>query len=242
MKVLIISDIHGNRTALEAVLEDANAVDAVWCLGDIIGYGPDPNDCVSIIRDLPNLICLRGNHDSAVIGLTENVKFNHSAQRVLEWTAEQLNPVHRQYLQSLSPQVEVDDVTLAHASPRDPIWEYIMDVYTATANFDYFMTPYCFVGHSHLPVMYYMKNGKELATVNFVFPGEQTRLPNKTIVNPGSVGQPRDHDPRAAYTIFDTEEKTWAQHRVSYDIADVQERMELAGLPDEYIQRLVLGW
>jgi len=242
MKVLIISDIHGNRTALEAVLEDASAVDAVWCLGDIIGYGPDPNDCVSIIRDLPNLICLRGNHDSAVIGLTDNVKFNHSAQRVLEWTAEQLNPVHRQYLQSLSPLVEVDDVTLAHASPRDPIWEYIMDVYTATANFDYFMTPYCFVGHSHLPVMYYMKNGKELATVNFVFPGEKTRLPDKTIVNPGSVGQPRDHDPRAAYTIFNTEEKTWAQHRVLYDIADVQERMVLAGLPSEYIQRLDLGW
>ena len=242
MKVLIISDIHGNRTALEAVLEDATEVDGVWCLGDIIGYGPDPNDCVSIIRDLPNLICLRGNHDSAVIGLTEKVKFNYSAQRVLEWTDEQLNPVHRQYLQSLSPQAEVDDVTLVHASPRDPIWEYIMDVYTATANFDYFMTPYCFVGHSHLPVMYNIKNGKELATVNFVFPGEQTRLPKKTIVNPGSVGQPRDHDPRAAYTIFDTKEKTWAQHRVLYDVADVQERMTLAGLPTEYIQRLELGW
>ncbi len=242
MKALIISDIHGNRTALEAVLEDANTVDAVWCLGDIIGYGPDPNDCVSIVRDLPNLICLRGNHDSAVIGLTEKVKFNNSAQRVLEWTDEQLNPIHRQYLQSLSPQAEVDDVTLVHGSPRDPIWEYIMDVYTATANFDYFLTPYCFVGHSHLPVMYYMKNEKELATVNFVYPGEQTRLPKRTIVNPGSVGQPRDHDPRAAYTIFDTEEKTWAQHRVSYDVADVQERMRLAGLPIEYIQRLELGW
>jgi predicted phosphodiesterase len=242
MKVLIISDIHGNRTALEAVLEDAGAVDAVWCLGDIIGYGPDPNDCVSIVRDLPNLICLRGNHDSAVIGLTENAKFNYSAQKVLDWTDEQLNPVHRQYLQSLFPQAEVDDVTLVHGSPRDPIWEYIMDVYTATANFDYLKTPYCFVGHSHLPVMYYMKNGKELASVNFVYPGDQTKLPENTIVNPGSVGQPRDHDPRAAYTTFDTEEKTWAQHRVTYDVADVQQRMTLAGLPTEYIQRLDLGW
>jgi diadenosine tetraphosphatase ApaH/serine/threonine PP2A family protein phosphatase len=117
-----------------------------------------------------------------------------------------------------------------------------MDVYTATANFDYFNTPYCFVGHSHLPVMYYMKNGKELATVNFIYPGDQTRLPENTIVNPGSVGQPRDHDPRAAYTIFDTEDKTWAQHRVSYNVAEVQERMTLAGLPIEYIQRLDLGW
>jgi predicted phosphodiesterase len=242
MRVLIISDIHGNRTALEAVLEAAGAVDGVWCLGDIVGYGPDPNDCVSIIRDLPGLICLRGNHDSAVVGLTERIKFNRSAQRVLEWTDDQLNPVHRQYLIGLSPQVEIDDVTLAHGSPRDPVWEYIMDVYTATANFDYFNTTYCFVGHSHLPVMYYKKNGKELAAVSFVFPGEETRLPDNCIVNPGSVGQPRDHDPRAAYTIFDTVKKTWAQYRVPYDVPEVQARMARVGLPVEYIQRLDLGW
>jgi len=242
MKALIISDIHGNRTALESVLESAGKVDAVWCLGDIIGYGPDPNDCVAIIRDLPNLICLRGNHDSAVIGLTESGKFNNAAQKVLEWTKDQLNPVHRQYLQSLSPQAIIDDVTLAHGSPRDPVWEYIMDVYTATANFEYFETNYCFVGHSHLPVLYYLKNGKELANVSFVYPGDTARLPDKSIVNPGSVGQPRDHDPRAAYTIFDTEERTWSQHRASYAVEDVQERMTRAGLPVEYIQRLDLGW
>jgi len=159
MNVLIMSDIHGNRTALEAVLEAAGKVDAVWCLGDIIGYGPDPNDCVSIIRDLPNLVCLRGNHDSAVIGLTEKGKFNIAAQRVIEWTEEQLNPSHRQYLQTLSPQAKIGNVTLAHGSPRDPVWEYIMDVYTATANFEYFQTPYCFTGHSHLPVLYYLKEG-----------------------------------------------------------------------------------
>jgi predicted phosphodiesterase len=242
MRVLIISDIHGNRTALEAVLEDAGSVDAVWCLGDIIGYGPDPNDCVSIIRDIPNLICLRGNHDSAVIGLTNRNKFNLSAQRVLEWTKNQLNPVHRKYLLGLDPQIVIDNVTLAHGSPRDPTWEYIMDVYTATANFDYFSTPYCFVGHSHLPVVYYLKNGSELANVMFVYPGDKTRLPENCIVNPGSVGQPRDHDPRAAYTIFDTEERTWAQYRVRYEIPEVQERMSQAGLPAEYIQRLDLGW
>ena len=242
MKVLIMSDIHGNRTALEAVLEAAGKVDAVWCLGDIIGYGPDPNDCVSIIRDLPNLVCLRGNHDSAVIGLTEKGKFNFAAQRVIEWTEEQLNPIHRQYLQTLSPQAKVDQVTLAHGSPRDPIWEYIMDVYTATANFDYFDTPYCFIGHSHLPVLYYMKEGKGLANVTFVYPGDTAKLPENTIVNPGSVGQPRDHDPRAAFTIYDTKENTWAQHRVPYDISEVQARMTQAGLPIEYVQRLDLGW
>jgi predicted phosphodiesterase len=242
MKVLVISDIHGNRTALEAVLKAAGDINAVWCLGDIIGYGPDPNDCVSIVRDLPNLVCLRGNHDSAVIGLTEKAKFNHSAQVVLEWTAEQLNPIHRQYLQSLSPQAVVDDVTLVHGSPRDPVWEYIMDVYTATSNFSLFSTPYCFVGHSHLPVLYYLKNGRDLASVTFVYPGDTTRLPDKCIVNPGSVGQPRDHDARAAFTIFDTEKKTWTQYRIPYEVNEVQERMVLAGLPEEYIQRLDIGW
>jgi diadenosine tetraphosphatase ApaH/serine/threonine PP2A family protein phosphatase len=242
MKVLILSDIHGNRTALEAVLEAAGTYDAVWCLGDIIGYGPDPNDCVALIRDLPDLVCLRGNHDSAVIGLTEKSKFNPAAQVVLKWTEDQLNPKHRQYLQSLSPQEVVGDVTLAHASPRDPVWEYIMDVYTATANFEYFDTPYCFVGHSHLPVLYYLKPEKKLANVTFVYPGESTTLPENSIVNPGSVGQPRDHDPRAAFTIFDTEEKTWTQHRVNYDISEVQKRMTMAGIPLEYIQRLDLGW
>jgi diadenosine tetraphosphatase ApaH/serine/threonine PP2A family protein phosphatase len=117
-----------------------------------------------------------------------------------------------------------------------------MDVYSATTNFDYFNTAFCFVGHSHLPVMYYLKNGKELATVSFVYPGEEVRLPEESIVNPGSVGQPRDHDPRAAYTIFDTKKKIWAQHRVAYNVADVQERMSQAGLPSEYIQRLDSGW
>ena len=117
-----------------------------------------------------------------------------------------------------------------------------MDVYTATANFDYFDTPYCFIGHSHLPVLYYLKEGKDLANVTFIYPGDTAKLPDKTIVNPGSVGQPRDHDPRAAFTIFDTETNTWTQHRVSYDISDVQERMTRAGLPVEYVQRLDLGW
>jgi diadenosine tetraphosphatase ApaH/serine/threonine PP2A family protein phosphatase len=117
-----------------------------------------------------------------------------------------------------------------------------MDVSTATANFDHFDTSYCFVGHSHLPVLYYKKPGKVTVNVSFIYPGDTTVLPKKSIVNPGSVGQPRDHDPRAAYTIFDTVDKTWTQHRVAYDIGEVQERMKLVGLPLEYIQRLDMGW
>jgi len=242
MKTLIISDIHGNRSALEAVLNAAGKIDAAWCLGDIIGYGPDPNDCIAIIKDLPNLVCLRGNHDSAVVGLTDTGKFNRAAQKVLDWTRDNLNPVHRKFIQSLSPREVIDDVTIVHGSPRDPVWEYIMDVYTATENFDFFSTQYCFVGHSHLPVLYYLKNGKDLANVTFIYPGDSTKLPERTIVNPGSVGQPRDHDARAAYTIYDTEDKTWTQHRVPYDISGVQERMKNAGLPVEYSQRLEMGW
>jgi len=242
MKTLIISDVHGNRSALEAVIDAAGKVDAVWCLGDIIGYGPDPNDCIASIKELPNLVCLRGNHDSAVVGLTDTGKFNRAAQRVLDWTRDRLNPVNHQFILDLSPKAVIDDVTIAHGSPRDPVWEYIMDVYTATENFDFFNTPYCFIGHSHLPVLYLLEKGKDLATVTFIYPGETAKLPERTIVNPGSVGQPRDHDPRAAFTLYDTEEKTWTQHRVPYDIAEVQKRMRDFGLPVEYVQRLEMGW
>ncbi len=242
MKVLVISDIHGNRTALEAVLRTAGQVDAVWCLGDLIGYGPDPNDCVAIIRDLPNLVCLRGNHDSAVIGLTERSKFNYAAQEVLQWTAEQLNPSHHHYLRGLDPRVDLDQVTLAHGSPRDPIWEYIMDVYTAYTNFQYFSTPICFVGHSHLPVVYTKLQDKDHAKVSFSRDRQVLHIDGRTILNPGSVGQPRDHDPRAAFAIYDTDQHTWTQYRVAYEISAVQKRMVKAGLPVEYIQRLDLGW
>lgn len=242
MRVLVISDIHGNRTALETVLEDAGKVDAVWCLGDIIGYGPDPNDCMAIIRDLPGLICLRGNHDSAVIGLTEKAKFNYAAQEVLQWTADQLNPTHHHYLKQLQPVQEFEGITLAHGSPRDPIWEYIMDIYTAQANFEYFSTANCFVGHSHLPVVYTLSENNGQARVDFCKDHQSLSLTGKTIANPGSVGQPRDHDPRAAYAIYDGEKNRWTQHRIAYDIEAVQRRMSLAGLPREYIQRLDLGW
>lgn len=242
MKVLVISDVHGNRTALEAVLNAAGEYDAVWCLGDLIGYGPDPNDCVAIIRDLPQLVCLRGNHDSAVVGLTELGKFNIAAQELLLWTKDQLNPIHYHFIKELKPHQELEYVTLAHGSPRNPIWEYIMDVYTATANFAYFSTPLCFVGHSHLPVIYSLSNGIDRAEVVFCEDGDSISLQGLSIANPGSVGQPRDHDPRAAFAIFNTEDSTWTQHRVQYDVKSVQNRMSLADMPLEYIHRLELGW
>jgi diadenosine tetraphosphatase ApaH/serine/threonine PP2A family protein phosphatase len=242
MTILVISDIHANRTALEAVLEDAGSFDEVWCLGDVVGYGPDPNSCVEIVRDLPDLICLRGNHDSAVAGLAENTKFNPTAQKALEWTERELKAGNITYIKELPTHTEMDEVTLAHGSPRDPVWEYIMDPYTATANFDFFSTPYCLVGHSHIPFLYVYQNEEELADKRVLELGEAVELPSRSLLNPGSVGQPRDNDPRASYALFEPEKRTWIPHRVAYDVEAVQTRMKEAGLPLTYIQRIAHGW
>jgi len=242
MKVLVISDIHANRPALEAVLEDAGERDAVWCLGDLVGYGPEPNHCLEIIRSLPNLLCLRGNHDSAVCGLTRKEDFNLSAQKVLRWTEKQLTEGNRRYLASLPARKETGEVTLVHGSPRRPIWEYIMDSTTAQENFDHFETDYCLVGHSHFPVMYIQREGTSRVESAPLGGFEERRLIKRSIVNPGSVGQPRDQDSRASYAVYDPDTQLWKQVRVSYDISAVQEKMQEAGLPGEYIRRLELGW
>ena len=242
MTILVISDVHANLSALEAVLEDTGSFDSVWCLGDVVGYGPDPNQCVEVVRDLPNLVCLRGNHDSAIAGLSENTKFNPTAQEALEWTKNELDVRQVSFLEGLPSREEIGEVTLAHGSPRDPIWEYVMDNYTATVNFDHFSTPYCFVGHSHIPFIYVMEEGEELASRQLLKIGKWMDLPEKALVNPGSVGQPRDNDPRASYALYDPEERTWINHRVEYDVKAVQQRMEKAGLPLTYIQRIIHGW
>ncbi|MFO8035487.1 MAG: metallophosphoesterase family protein [Anaerolineales bacterium] len=242
MTVLVISDIHSNLTALEAVLEEAGSYDSVWCLGDVVGYGPDPNQCVERVRDLPELACLRGNHDSAVTGLAEKAKFNPTAQEALEWTEKELHASNLTFIKDLPSHLEKGEVTLAHGSPRDPVWEYIMDPYTATANFDFFSTPYCLVGHSHIPFLYAYEDGEELVVRKPLPLGEEVQLPERALLNPGSVGQPRDNDPRASYAMFDPEERTWIHCRVAYDVAAVQQRMRDAGLPLNYIQRIAHGW
>lgn len=242
MKILVISDIHANRTALEAVLENAGEWDAVWCLGDLVGYGPEPNRCLEIIRDLPGLVCLRGNHDSAVSGLTSVGQFNYSAQQVLHWTRKKLTDENRTYLASLPTRKTTGDVTLAHGSPRRPTWEYIMDTSTARKNFAHFDTDYCLVGHSHFPVLYIQREGSSQVESAPLGGHEERRLIKRSIVNPGSVGQPRDQDPRASYAIYHPDSKLWQQRRVAYDIRAVQDKMAEAGLPGEYIRRLELGW
>jgi len=242
MKTLLLSDIHANLTALEAVLADAGNVESVWCLGDLVGYGPDPNECVERVATLPNLRCVMGNHDAAALRQIEVDAFNPEARAALLWTQQRLAAANIAFLESLPEMIEVDQITLVHGSPRQPVWEYLLDTRTATINFDYFETLYCFVGHTHLPVIYYLPDDQRMAHLIVPENTTQVSLAPRAIINPGSVGQPRDRDPRAAYALLDMEDYTWEWHRVAYDIPSVQERMHQAKLPERHIVRLAAGW
>ncbi len=242
MRILVISDIHANLTALEAVSSHAGEIDAAWCLGDLVGYGPDPNECIAAVRQLPNLVCLIGNHDAAALDQIESDSFNPDARLALDWTKRSLTPESIAFLKSLPDKTVVGPVTLAHGSPRQPVWEYLLDTRTATLSFNFFDTPYCLVGHTHLPVLYYLPDESRIAQLIVPDSSMQLTLAPRAILNPGSVGQPRDRDSRAAYAIYDSEQNTWEYCRVHYDIQAVQERMEKAGLPERHIQRLASGW
>lgn len=242
MRILVISDVHANLTALEAVLADAGQVDAVWCLGDLVGYGPDPNQCIKRIQQLPGLVCLMGNHDAAVAGRIPVTSFNNEARLAVLWTQSVIEPQVVDFLKSLSPNDVADSIYLAHGSPREPIWEYVLDVNTALLNFKQFDNPFCFVGHSHFPLKFQKRNAQEAADLSIPIVGNSTQMVPRAIYNPGSVGQPRDRDPRAAYAIYDPDRQTWTLHRVAYDIPSVQIRMRAAKLPQRHIQRLGAGW
>ncbi len=262
MRLLILSDIHANLVALETVLSaSAGQFDAVWCLGDVVGYGPCPNECIELVRDRAEL-CVMGNHDWAVLdrpGINVD-DFNPQARQAVLWTREQLTAENRRYLDSLphtplrSPQS--DDILITHASPREPVWEYILTPLIAMENFAAFDEPICLVGHTHKPAIYRWRlhsdgdgppNGYRPATVDYLQP--QTGLPvhlatsetQRLIVNPGSVGQPRDNDARAAYAILDLEGMTWRYERVAYPVELTQGQMREAGLPKRLIDRLSFG-
>lgn len=243
MRILVMSDIHANYTALEAVLKDAGEVDETWCLGDLVGYGPDPNAVVEEMREVKNLSCLMGNHDVAVIGKMPMETFNGDARRSLMYHEKVLTADNMDYLRSLPMKTKVlDDATLAHGSPRDPLWEYILNSLTARLNFEHFETPWCFVGHSHIQCMFLLDEAKDRVSLETIKPDVPVQLRRKLILNPGSVGQPRDRDPRAAYAIYDTKEKTWLPKRVEYNIPEVQERIRAAGLPEKHAARIADGW
>ena len=243
MRVLIISDIHANYTALLAVLKDAGHVDETWCLGDLVGYGPDPNAVVEEVREISNLTCILGNHDMAAIGKMPLEAFNGDARRSLEYHEKVLSASNMDFMRSLSANVKVrGEATLAHGSPRDPLWEYILNALSAQVNFDHFDTPWCFVGHSHIQCVFALDEETNRVTVNQTKADETITLRRKMILNPGSVGQPRDRNPRAAYAIYDTEARTWTPRRVTYNISEVQQGIRAAGLPEKHAVRIAEGW
>ncbi len=242
MKILVISDIHSNLTALEAVLQSAGEVDAVWCLGDLVGYGPDPNECVERVRSLPNLLCVKGNHDNAVCDLAVVDQFNEDAGTAILLTREKLTKDNLEYLSKLPETIAIDPFTLSHGSPRNPIWEYIMDTFTAMVNFSSMATPSAIVGHSHIPLMFSLEMTSGKVTRSLSKPKGPINLKPRVILNPGSVGQPRDNDPRASYAILDSEKFTWENMRVEYDIAAVQQRILKLGFPARQALRLADGW
>jgi predicted phosphodiesterase len=252
MRALVISDIHANRAALETVLEDAEPIgfDVVWCLGDIVGYGPEPDWCVREIRRLGAAVGLKavvGNHDWAVLERMEVDDFNPEAARTVLWTRKNLSDESLAWLGDLpkDPIVEEERFTLAHGSPRDSVWEYILDPSIAWENFQDEIFTFCLVGHTHVPALYILPDGKVgLPVRQPVVEGEVLRLSDgeRAILNPGSIGQPRDGDRRAAYAILDTAEATWLPRRVAYPFEITQAHMREAGLPERLITRLSFGW
>ncbi|MBI3359580.1 MAG: metallophosphoesterase family protein [Chloroflexi bacterium] len=243
MRVLIISDIHANLNALEAVLAATEKFDAAWCLGDLVGYGPDPNECVERVRSLPGLQCLVGNHDKAALGEIDLNAFNPDARAAVSWTQNALSPSTREYLQNLPEAIEMGKYTLVHGSPRQPVWEYILDARTALLCFPYFATSYCLIGHTHSPMIFSQEaeggECKEKKPRN----GERLILDNlRYIINSGSVGQPRDGNPEASYAVLDFGAAVWELRRVPYDVTATQLRMAGFDMPERLIARLTYGW
>ncbi len=238
----MLSDIHSNLEALDAVIDDANVrggFDAVWCLGDIVGYGPDPGECIGRIRDY-QLVAIAGNHDYAAVSKISYEDFNGAARAATIWTAGQLTESETAFLGGLPTVLVEEPFTLVHGSLRNPLVEYLLDQGAANATLAMLRSRYCLVGHSHFPFLCRENRGSPVFdefTEDATFRLEEERW----IINPGCVGQPRDRDPRPSYGIFDSEAMTIERHRVEYDIARTQEKMRRAGLPEYLIDRLSHG-
>lgn len=247
MRHAIIADIHSNLAALTAVLDDIEhrgGADEIWCLGDIIGYGPDPRECIAILQQTTN-ICVAGNHDWAVIGSKNEVdisEFNPDAAYADQWTAQQLNDEDTEYLSNLPLVIKRDDFTLVHGSPREPVREYLLSAGAARENLAYFETRFCLVGHSHQPVVFSCDETENCSTRYFLPDNPvPTTSKGRLIINPGSVGQPRDSNPDAAYAIYDSEQQLVRLYRIPYDIRSTQEKMQAHGLPVRLAARLSYG-
>ena len=242
MQVAIFSDIHGNRHAFEAVLADVrrSPAEELWCLGDVVGYGADPNDCCRLAREHADL-CLAGNHDLAVTGDLDLGEFSTGAALAARWTQEVIANDHREWLRSLKPAQPARGVGLYHASPRDPIWEYVLSALLAELCLDAQPERICLVGHSHVALSFVRPEGEPTTGAARRGDEEADLAEGEWILNPGSVGQPRDGDPRAAWLLLDTSAWTARWRRVEYDIAGAAASIRAARLPDSLAERLEYG-
>lgn len=242
MKILIVSDIHGNLPALESVLSDAGAFDVLWNLGDTVGYGPWPNECIALVRSYGHSVHLAGNHDLAATGSISTHGFNSIAAEAARWTMKALTPENRAWLTSLTSMTVSNDVTLAHGSPRSPVFEYITSSRLAAENFAHFATPLCFVGHTHVPMI--AVEGISQAVEQPFKPEHRQSFDLRGIrgiLNPGSVGQPRDIDSRAAYAILRAGSQSVEFRRITYPVTSTRQAIVDAGLPRMLGDRLVVG-
>jgi predicted phosphodiesterase len=239
----IVSDIHANLAALRAVLDHMGSVDALWCLGDVVGYGPDPNECLEIVRQRAQL-CIPGNHDWAGIGKISTEDFNGDAEAAVSWTRRQLTADNVAYLAGLAETLHEGEFMLAHGSPANPIWEYVLSPAVARVSFDHFRTRFCLVGHTHIPVVFQRESDdkRKIKTVSPVPDSPFLLNAGRFIINPGSVGQPRDGKPEASYAIIDTDHATVEHRRVAYPIEETQNKMVKAGLSPRLVARLLYGW
>jgi predicted phosphodiesterase len=242
MRVAIVSDIHSNLHALEAVLGaiDAEAPDELWCLGDLVGYGPRPNECCALIGERAD-VCLAGNHDLAVRGTIDLAEFGGEAGIAARWTRDVLDPEARALLDRLEPEGTAHGIALYHGSARDPVWEYVLSDEAALATLELADSPLVLVGHSHVALRV-VRSGSGEVDGGLAGAGTELQLEGvQALLNPGSVGQPRDGDPHAAYLLLDLDAQHASFRRVAYGLEDTQREMREAGLPELLAARLELG-
>jgi len=240
MRVAVISDVHANYRALEAVLEeiDAERVDAVWCLGDTVGYGPRPNKCCEAVSSRSSY-SLVGNHDLVVLGELSISDFNDDAAEAAIWTSQVLTQESRAFLEPLQPAGEVAGVDLFHASARDPVWEYVLTEEAARGTFELSDASLVLVGHSHVALA--LSDNGDRISGGVALAGSEVELEGRWLLNPGSVGQPRDGDPRAAWLLLDLDRGLAAFRRAPYAIEQTQAEMRKLGLPAPLAARLERG-
>lgn len=243
MRIAIISDIHANLEALEAVIADiaTQQVDEVLCLGDVVGYGANPNECLDLVKERCPMVLL-GNHDAAAVGMLSTHHFNIHAKIAIEWTSDNLSKAGKAYLQALPLRKVQHGFTFVHSTPYEPnMWYYITSLEEAAFNFQFFETPTCCIGHTHIPIMIVLDREKEL----YVHQEQRLNFSEKPecrfLINVGSVGQPRDRNPLACYGIIDNTAQTFEHRRVQYDVAKTQAKMRKAKMPEFLVMRLQDG-